>query len=122
MLRLEETSMTSKSPSPVLSWTPFVLASLAIVHALGESFGPLGMVAGVAAMVVAAVWVRYQADPALSLSARSFVERMEREARRNRRRKPPPDDADGSAPVTSPLRPRPVLTGGGAKAIPSELR
>jgi len=113
--------MTSNSPSPVPSWILFTLASLAIIHALGESFGPLGMVAGVAAMVVAAVWLRHQADPALSLSGRSFVERMEREARRNRRRKPPPDDADGSAPVTSPLRPRPVLTGGAAKAIPTEL-
>jgi cytochrome c biogenesis protein CcdA len=120
-VHLVEVPMTSNRPPSVPSWVLFALASLAIVHALGESFGPLGMVAGVAAMVVAAVWLRYQADPALSLSGRSFLERMEREKRKRTRRKPPPDDADGSAPVTSPLRPRPVLTGGEAKAIPSEL-
>jgi hypothetical protein len=114
--------MTSNSPSPVPSWILFTLASLAIIHALGESFGPSGMGAGVAAMIVASLWLRSQTGSPLSLPGQSFVERMEREKRKRTRRKPPPDDADGSAPVTSPVRPRPVLTGGAAKAIPSELR
>ena len=114
--------MASKSSSPAGSWILFTLASLAIVHALGESFGPPGMGAGAAAMIVAALWLRSQTSSPLLLPGRSFAERMEREARRNRRRKPPPDDPDGSAPVTSPLRPRPVLTGGAAKAIPTEFR
>jgi hypothetical protein len=113
--------MKSNSPSPVGSWVLFTLASLAIIHALGESLGPPGMGAGVAAMVIAALWLRSQTGSPLSLPGQSFVERMERESRRNGRRKPPPDDADGSAPVTAPLRPRPVLTGGAAKAIPTEL-
>lgn len=114
--------MASKSSSPVASWVLFAVASLAIVHALGESFGPPGIVAGIAAMVGAAVWLRSQLDAPLSASGRSFVERMDRRTRKNGRRKPPPDDAGGSAPVTSPVRPRPVLSGGAAKAIPLEPR
>ena len=113
--------MVPNSSSPVASWVLFALASLAIVHALGESFGPTGMVAGLFALTGTAIWLHRQADPIKLTSGRSFVERMEREARKNGRRKPPPDDADGSAPVPSPVRPRPVLTGGAAKAIPTEL-
>jgi hypothetical protein len=116
-----ESSMTSNSPSPVGSWVLFAVASLVIVHALGETFGTPGIIAGTAAMAVAALWLHRQSDPLLSSSARSFVKRMERKAGKHGRR-PPPDDADGSAPVTSPVRPRPILTGGAAKAIPSEPR
>lgn len=115
--------MVPNLSSPVASWVLFAVASLAIVHALGESFGPPGMVAGLLALAGAAIWLHRQADPLeSSTSGRSFVERMERKARKNGRRKPPPDDADGSAPVPSPVRPRPVLSGGAAKAIPTELR
>ena len=114
--------MVPNSSSPVASWVLFVLASLAVVHALGESFGPPGMVAGLVGLAGAAIWLHRQADPLKPAPGRSFVECLAREARKNGRRKPPPDDAGGSAPVPSPLRPRPVLTGGAAKAIPSEFR
>jgi hypothetical protein len=110
--------MASNSSSPLPSWVLFAVASLAIVHALGESFGPPGMVAGLLTLSGAAIWLASQVDPPLSTSGRSFVERMGRRVRKNGRRKPPPDDAEGSAPVTSPVRPRPVLSGGAAKAIP----
>jgi hypothetical protein len=113
--------MVRNSSSPVAPWVLFAVASLAIIHALGKSFGLPGMVAGLFALAGAAIWLHRQADPLNPTSGRSFVERLAREARKNGRRKPPPDDADGSAPVTAPLRPRPVLTGGAAKAIPTEL-
>jgi hypothetical protein len=55
--------MTSNSPSPVGSWVLFALASLAIIHALGESFGPSGIVVRATTIVGAAVWLRRQEDP-----------------------------------------------------------
>lgn len=105
-------SMTSNAPSPVASWGLYTVASVVVVHALGGSFGPPVMAAGIAAMTGAALWLRLQAGPLRPQPDRNPG---------SRGRKPPPDDPDGSAPVPSPVRPWPVLTGGAAKAIPSEL-
>ena len=117
-------SMPPNSPSSVGSSVLFTMASLAIVHALGESLGLPGILAGVTAMAGAGIWLRWRwhADSHLTPSGRSFLKRLEGKARRAGRRPPPPDDFGGPAPVASPLRPRPVLTGGAAKSIPSELR
>jgi hypothetical protein len=100
------------------------MASLAIVHALGESLGLPGIFAGVTAMAGAGIWLRWRwhADSHLTPLGPSFLKRLEGNARRAGRRPPPPDDFGGPAPVASPLRPRPVLTGGAAKSIPAELR